>query len=163
MAIDFTLTPELEAIRDRVRAFITDVVIPESERIEAADLAETDRHAYVDALRTLRSQAYEAGLWMPHMPTEWGGMGLGHVDLAMVQAEAARTRLGPWVHELPGTRRGQHAHAVALGHRRAEGEVPEAVVRRHGVELLRHDRTRGRRLGPDADPDRRRTRTATSG
>ena len=24
------------------------------------------------------------------MPEEWGGMGLGHVELAMVQAEAAR-------------------------------------------------------------------------
>jgi acyl-CoA dehydrogenase len=31
------------------------------------------------------------------MPTEWGGMGLSHVELAMVQAEAAKSRLGPWV------------------------------------------------------------------
>jgi acyl-CoA dehydrogenase len=31
------------------------------------------------------------------MPVEWGGMGLGHVALAMVQTEAARTRLGPWI------------------------------------------------------------------
>ncbi|MEM7094198.1 MAG: acyl-CoA dehydrogenase family protein [Actinomycetota bacterium] len=97
MAIDFTLTPELEAIRDRVRAFISDVVIPESDRIEAEGLDETDRRAYVDALKNLRKRAFAEGLWMPHMPKEWGGMGLGHVDLAMVQAEAARTRLGPWV------------------------------------------------------------------
>ena len=52
MAIDFTLTPELEAIRDRVRTFITEVVMPEADRIEAEDLAETDRRAYVDALRS---------------------------------------------------------------------------------------------------------------
>ena len=31
------------------------------------------------------------------MPTEWGGMGLGHVELAMVQSEAARASYGPWV------------------------------------------------------------------
>ena len=31
------------------------------------------------------------------MPEEWGGMGLGHVELAMVQAEAAKSRYGPWV------------------------------------------------------------------
>jgi acyl-CoA dehydrogenase len=30
------------------------------------------------------------------MPKEWGGMGLGHVQLAMVQAEAARTGFGPF-------------------------------------------------------------------
>ena len=35
--------------------------------------------------------------WSPHMPVEWGGMGLGHVELAMDQAEAGKTRLGPWV------------------------------------------------------------------
>ena len=45
----------------------------------------------------LRAAAREAGLWLPHMPAEWGGMGLGHVALAMVQAEAARTYHGPWV------------------------------------------------------------------
>ena len=31
------------------------------------------------------------------MPAEWGGMGLGHVELAMVQAEAAKAYYGPWV------------------------------------------------------------------
>jgi acyl-CoA dehydrogenase len=31
------------------------------------------------------------------MPKEWGGMGLGHVELAMVQAEAAKSYYGQWV------------------------------------------------------------------
>jgi acyl-CoA dehydrogenase len=97
MAIDFSLSPELEDIRKRVRTFIDDVVRPEEERIEAEKLAQTDRKGYVGALLGLRKQARSEGLWLPHMPTEWGGMGLGHVQLAMVQAEAARTRLGPWV------------------------------------------------------------------
>ena len=35
----------------------------------------------------MRAKAQEAGIWLPHMPEEWGGMGLGHVELAMVQAE----------------------------------------------------------------------------
>jgi acyl-CoA dehydrogenase len=30
------------------------------------------------------------------MPKEWGGMGLGHVELAMVQAEAAKSSFGPF-------------------------------------------------------------------
>ena len=45
----------------------------------------------------MRQQARDAGIWLPHMPEEWGGMGLGHVQLAMVQAEAAKSSFGPWV------------------------------------------------------------------
>ncbi|CAB4566856.1 unannotated protein [freshwater metagenome] len=55
------------------------------------------RNAYIAALIELRRQAQEQGLWLPHMPTDVGGMVLGHVALAMVQAEAAKTRVGPWV------------------------------------------------------------------
>jgi acyl-CoA dehydrogenase len=97
VAIDFTLSPELEAIRDGVRAFVDDVIRPTEARIRDEQLERTDRRAYVDALVGMRKAAAQAGLWLPHMPPEWGGMGLGHVELAMVQAEAAKTHYGPWV------------------------------------------------------------------
>ena len=97
MAIDFSLSPELEAIRARVRSFVVDVIKPAEERLEADDVRETDRRAYYGVLLDLRRQAREAGIWLPHMPQEWDGMGLGHVQLAMVQAEAAKSSLGPWV------------------------------------------------------------------
>ncbi|MGN9838367.1 acyl-CoA dehydrogenase family protein [Nonomuraea sp. H19] len=90
MAIDFTLAPEHEEIRRRVRAFIQGVVVPAMEE-------EKERDDHLRTIFQLRSQAKAEGLWLPHMPKEWGGMGLGHVELAMVQAEAAKTRLGPWV------------------------------------------------------------------
>ncbi|MGW0804823.1 acyl-CoA dehydrogenase family protein [Nonomuraea sp. NPDC002799] len=92
MAIDFTLAPEHEEIRKRVRAFIQGTVIPAMEEVK-----ESDRDAYLRTIFHLRSQAKAEGLWLPHMPKEWGGMGLGHVELAMVQSEAAKTRIGPWV------------------------------------------------------------------
>ncbi|MFG1616592.1 acyl-CoA dehydrogenase family protein [Nonomuraea wenchangensis] len=92
MAIDFTLAPEHEEIRKRVRSFIQGTVIPAMEEVR-----EGDRDAYLRAIFRLRSQAKAEGLWLPHMPKEWGGMGLGHVELAMVQSEAAKTRIGPWV------------------------------------------------------------------
>lgn len=97
MAIDFSLSPELEAIRARVRSFVDEVIRPAEQRIEAADLRATDRKAYLGELLALRAAAKDAGIWLPHMPAEWGGMGLGHVELAMVQAEAAKAALGPWV------------------------------------------------------------------
>ena len=95
MAIDFTLTPELEDIRVRVRSFVDDVVKPGEARIGSRD--EIERADYIKILLEMRAAAQEAGLWLPHMPKEWGGMGLGHVELAMVQAEAAKSTYGPWV------------------------------------------------------------------
>jgi acyl-CoA dehydrogenase len=95
MAIDFSLSPELEAVRLRVRTFVEEVVQPAEPEIEA--LRSSDRDAYRRLLVSLRARAREAGLWLPHMPREWGGMGLGHVELAMVQAEAAKASHGPFV------------------------------------------------------------------
>ena len=96
--IDFTLAPEHEEIRRRVRDFVETVIKPAMEPYgHREEQSKEERAAYVKALIELRKKAVEAGLWLPHMPKEWGGMGLGHVALAMVQAEAARTRVGPWV------------------------------------------------------------------
>ena len=98
MAIDFTLSPEVEELRRRVRAFVEDVIAPVADRIEGSDGGEgLTGGERVSALIGLRKQARAAGLWLPHMPPEWGGMGLGHVELAMVQAEAAKSYYGPWV------------------------------------------------------------------
>ena len=101
MAIDFTLTPKLEEIRLRIRTFVDEVIRPVEATIEGADgtndgqgLTGKDR---IEALIGLRKEAFQAGIWLPHMPEEWGGMGLGHVELAMVQAEAAKSYYGPWV------------------------------------------------------------------
>ena len=95
MAIDFTLSPELEDLRLRVRDFIQTVVKPGEAKI--GDRDKIERGDYLKILIGMRNEAKAAGLWLPHMPAEWGGMGLGHVDLAMVQAEAAKAYYGPWV------------------------------------------------------------------
>ena len=96
--IDFTLAPEHEAIRGKVRDFVDMHIIPAMEPYGHREEMDADtRRAYVTELVRLRKLAHSEGLWLPHMPKEWGGMGLGHVALAMVQAEAAKTRVGPWV------------------------------------------------------------------
>ena len=97
MAIDFSLSPEVTEIRDRVRTFVDNVVKPTEHRLASENLRETDKAEYYRELLGMRTKAKDEGLWLPHMPAEWGGMGLGHVELAMVQAEAAKTYYGPWV------------------------------------------------------------------
>jgi acyl-CoA dehydrogenase len=94
MTIDFTLTPEVEAVRLRIRDFVESEVKPLEERI--GDKDDIERAEYIKILFEMRDRAKSAGLWLPHMPEELGGMGLGHVELAMVQAEAAKAYYGPW-------------------------------------------------------------------
>jgi acyl-CoA dehydrogenase len=91
MAIDFTFSPEIEQLRGRVREFIDTIVRPTEEQID-----ETDRDSLRAGVIKMRKEAIDRGLWLPHMPEEFGGMGLGHLELAMVSAEAARTRFGPF-------------------------------------------------------------------
>jgi len=77
--VDFTIPAELDEIRLRVRAFVNDVVLP----VEP-DVAEDNLDAHLNELRHL---AKESGLWNPHLPPEWGGLGLGTLGMALVSQE----------------------------------------------------------------------------
>jgi len=93
MAIDFSFPPEIEALRLKVRQFIAEVVRPAEERIAQH---EGDRRFLVKSIVEMRVAARDWGLWLPHMPREYGGMGLGHVAMAAVSAEAAKSAFGPY-------------------------------------------------------------------
>ncbi len=93
MAIDFSFPEEIEHVRQQVRVFLDEVVRPCEAAIAEK---EDDRKTLVDNVIKMRKAAHERGLWLPHMPEEWGGMGLGHVAMASVSAEAAKTRFGPF-------------------------------------------------------------------
>src|SRR3989304_6354557 len=56
-----------------------------------------DRGEYVRTIVGLREKAKAVGLWNPHLPPEWDGMGLGAPAMAFVSAEAGRTGIGPFV------------------------------------------------------------------
>jgi len=90
MAIDFTLPPDVVEIRARVRAFMEEQVAPAEARMRAEG---GWRRGYA----ALRDDARAAGLWAPHMPAEFGGMGLGPLAMAFVSAECGRTMMGAYV------------------------------------------------------------------
>ena len=89
MAIDFALTLEIEALPMRTRAFVTDVIKLIENELEGhgpgggrgAPLTGGDRFRQ---LVELRKAAFKEGIWLPHMPQEWGGMALVHAELATV-------------------------------------------------------------------------------
>ena len=93
MAIDFSFPEETQHLLSRVKKFCAEVVRPAEKEIEAAP---DDRALLVSQIIKMRKAAHRAGLWLPHMPEEYGGMGLGHVEMAAVSAEAAKTRFGPY-------------------------------------------------------------------
>ena len=91
--IDFSFPPEVDEVRFKVRSFMDDVVGPAWEKTD-----QDDRKAVVGTIVGLRQQAKdEWGLWLPHMPPEWGGMGLGPTAMAAVSSEAAKVSIGPFV------------------------------------------------------------------
>jgi acyl-CoA dehydrogenase len=94
MAIDFTFPPDVEQARARMAAFVAEDVRPTEERLLAEGAGRGDWRAELDRLR---ARARQLELWMPHMPAEWGGAGLGPTALAAVSAEAATSRFGSYV------------------------------------------------------------------
>jgi acyl-CoA dehydrogenase len=87
--IDFGLEPELESLRDRVREFVRDVVIPMEPQEPPG------QHGLDAGLRAeLQSAARDAGLFSPHVPTEWGGLGLDHREQSVIFEEAGYSLLG---------------------------------------------------------------------
>jgi len=95
MAIDFTLSPEVEDVRNRVREFMQQEVKPRESK--ALDGEGDDRRKLIGTILELRQKAQKEGLWLPHMPKSWGGMELGPTAQATVSAECARTRLGSFI------------------------------------------------------------------
>ncbi len=90
--MDFTLSPEIENLRVRMRAFVEEHVLP----LEA-DPANFSEHENIpDArLAPVREKAKAAGLWAPQSPKEYGGMELPIVAWAVMYEEAARSLFGP--------------------------------------------------------------------
>jgi acyl-CoA dehydrogenase len=90
--MDFTLTPEIEAIRLRTREFVEQYVLP----LEA-DRANYDAHENIrlDVLAKVQATAKSVGLWAPQSPKEFGGMELPIVAWAAMYEEAARSIFGP--------------------------------------------------------------------
>jgi acyl-CoA dehydrogenase len=90
--MDFTLSPEIDDLRRRVRAFVADQIVP----LES-DPASYDEHENIalPLLESVRAKVKSAGLWAPQVPKDAGGLGLGPVALAALYEEMGRSIFGP--------------------------------------------------------------------
>ncbi len=87
MSIDFEIPAEAKAIRSTVRQWVHDECIPAEKRL-------IDGEDYKTVLGELRAKARSQGLWLPFIPKEDGGMGLGPLANALVQMELGESHLG---------------------------------------------------------------------
>jgi acyl-CoA dehydrogenase len=87
MSIDFEIPPDAKAVRERVRQWVHDECIPAEARV-------VDKESYKTVLAELRGKARAQGLWLPFVPQEFGGMGLGPLANALVQMELGESHLG---------------------------------------------------------------------
>jgi acyl-CoA dehydrogenase len=88
--MNFSLTPELIALQEQTRQFIHQTVIPME-----GDPRETQHGPTPEFRQELIGLAKKAGLLTPHASKKHGGLGLSHVEKAVVFEEAGYSRLGP--------------------------------------------------------------------
>ncbi|MBS3961746.1 MAG: acyl-CoA dehydrogenase [Sandarakinorhabdus sp.] len=88
--IDFSISPELAALAGRVRSFVVQQIIPYERDPRLT------QHGPTDQMRQeMVEKARAAGLLSIQAPKTFGGMGLSHVEAAVVLEAAGWSTLGP--------------------------------------------------------------------
>jgi acyl-CoA dehydrogenase len=89
LALDFTLPDDLRDLLDRVRAYVEEDALPaEPDVADPADLL-----ASWHVVERLRDRARERGIYTPHLPEEWGGLGIGTLGMALISQECGVSAL----------------------------------------------------------------------
>jgi len=89
--IGFTVPAELRGVLDEVRAFVREDAIPAE-----AELADpNDFEAAWPIVERLRERARQRGIFTPHLPEAWGGLGIGPLGMALISQEVGASALAP--------------------------------------------------------------------
>jgi acyl-CoA dehydrogenase len=90
--VDFELSPRVQELRDRVRAFMAEHVLPvELEALRALDEEVAPGVPYPEILVEIRGRAREEGLWNLFMPDEDHGAGLTNWEYGVLCEEMGRS------------------------------------------------------------------------
>jgi acyl-CoA dehydrogenase len=87
--IDFTIPHDLHELVQRVRAYVEEDVLP--AEATTWDLHALDRSWQV--VDHLRDRARQRGVYAPHLPREWGGLGVGVLGMALIAQECGGSAL----------------------------------------------------------------------
>ena len=150
--ISFDHSPQLEELRQRVRAFMDEHVLPAESRI-----LDEDREKTTTTLSALRQRARDAGLFVPHLPKEYGGLGLGVMGMCALFREMGRSFVGAACFNCDAPDQGNMDLLLRAG--------SDAVKARWLGPLVRAEITSGFSMtepapGAGADPSNLKTRAA---
>jgi acyl-CoA dehydrogenase len=88
--IDFTVPAELQELIGRVKTYISEDVLPAEREVADPD----DVLASWDVVERLRERARDRGIYTPHLPEEYGGLGIGPLGMALISQELGTAPLG---------------------------------------------------------------------
>jgi acyl-CoA dehydrogenase len=87
--IDFTVPDELQALLGRIKDYISQDVLPaEGEIADPEDVLGS-----WEVVERLRDRARERGIFTPHLPEEYGGLGVGVLGMALISQEVGAAPL----------------------------------------------------------------------
>ncbi len=90
--MDFSIPDATQALLDRFRAFIDEEMKPLEEQTVGKSFSEV-----LPLLEEKRSKTKELGLWLPQIPKQFGGVGLGFMEYALACEQLARSPYGNFV------------------------------------------------------------------
>ena len=83
---------DIEQLLTKIRAFLQGEVYPLEQKFLHKPFKEL-----LPTLQTKRDQIKAAGMWVPHLPKEYGGLGLTLLEFARVSEELGRTPIGHYL------------------------------------------------------------------
>jgi acyl-CoA dehydrogenase len=87
--IDFTVPDELQSLLERIKDYISQDVLPaEAEITDPEDVLGS-----WEVVERLRDRARERGIFTPHLPEEYGGLGVGVLGMALISQEVGAAPL----------------------------------------------------------------------
>lgn len=90
--MEFSIPEKMQTMLSRVREFLAEELYPLEERLQTGPF-----HELMPTLEEKRNKVRQMGYWAPQLPTEYGGMGLGFMEHAMLTEELGRSPLGHYV------------------------------------------------------------------
>ena len=86
---DFTITPEVRGMRQKVAAFMDEHIYPNEQLLaDGGDERES-------LMKELQGKTKKMGMWAPHLPAEAGGMGIGFMPYVYINEILGRSPFAP--------------------------------------------------------------------
>ena len=152
------LGDEINQIRLLTADIVTKEIIPNENALRSAP-----RRSAGDLFRGIQAKVKQAGLWAPHLPEEYGGMGIGFLKHAYMNEIMAWSPFSSSLFGCQAPNSGNQTILVKYGTPEQKKKWLEPLVRGEIESCFSMTEPEQPRLRSLRHPDPRREATATSG